>query len=97
MKKMPNKKSESKTKKIEFKIDDPKAQRVALAGDFNDWDVKTLPMKKDSKGTWRVTIALPSGRYEYRLWVDGVWHDDPNAYEKLENPFGSQNCVRIVS
>jgi len=52
VKKIPTKESESKTKKFEFKIDDPKAKRVALAGDFNDWDVNALPMKKDSKGTW---------------------------------------------
>ena len=97
MKKILTKKSESKTKKIEFKIFDPKAQRVTLAGDFNDWDVNTLPMKKDSKGTWGVSVALSLGRHEYRFWADGVWHDDPNAYEKIENPFGSQNCVRIVS
>jgi 1,4-alpha-glucan branching enzyme len=97
MKKTPGKKSKSKAKEIEFKLYAPKAQRVALAGTFNDWDVNTLPMKKDSEGTWGVSVALLLGRHEYRLWVDGVWHDDPNAYEKVENPFGSQNCVRIVS
>jgi hypothetical protein len=54
-------------------------------------------MKKDIKGIWRASVALPSGRCEYRFWVDGIWHDDPNALEKVENSFGSQNCVRIVS
>ena len=97
MKKILTRKSESKTKKIEFKIYEPKAQRVALAGDFNDWDVNALSMKKDGKGTWGVSVALSLGRHEYRFWADGVWHDDPNAYDKVENPFGSQNCVRIVS
>jgi Glycogen recognition site of AMP-activated protein kinase len=67
------------------------------AGDFNNWDVGTLPMEKDSKGTWEVSFALPHGKYEYRFWVDGVWHDDPNAHERIENPFGSQNCVRIMN
>ena len=97
MKKTLRKKSKSKTKKIEFTLYAPEAQRVTLAGDFNDWDVNALPMKKDSKGTWGASVALPPGRVEYRFWVDGVWHDDPNAHERVENPFGSQNCVRIMS
>ena len=97
MKKTLSKKSKSKTKKIEFTLYAPEAQRVTLAGDFNDWDVNALPMKKDGKGTWGASVALPPGRYEYRFWVDGVWHDDPNAHERVENPFGSQNCVRIMS
>jgi hypothetical protein len=54
-------------------------------------------MKKANKGTWEAIVTLPPGRYEYRFWVDGVWHDDPNAHERVENPFGSQNCVRIIS
>jgi hypothetical protein len=70
-----------------------------LAGDFNNWDVNNLPMKKDNKGTWEASFALTPGRYEYRLWVDEVWLDDPNAQERVENPFGSQNCAceKIIS
>ncbi len=99
-KKMKKKLSEGakpKTKKVRFNLHDPEAKRVFLAGEFNNWDVDKLPMKKDKKGTWETSFVLPPGRYEYRFWVDGVWHDDPNAQERVENPFGSQNCVRIVS
>jgi hypothetical protein len=49
------------------------------------------------KGTWEVSFALPPGRYEHRFWVDEVWLDDPNSQERVENPFGSQNCVRMMS
>ena len=94
---MPCKKSKPRTKKTHFQFYAPEARRVALVGTFNEWDDNTLPMKKDTKGTWKASVALPPGRYEYRLWVDGVWHDDPNAQERVENPFGSHNCVRIVS
>jgi len=41
-------------------------------------------MKKDNKGTWEISFALPAGRYEYRFWVDEVWHDDPNAQERVK-------------
>jgi 1,4-alpha-glucan branching enzyme len=90
-------KGKPKTKKVRFNLFAPDAERVFLAGDFNNWDVNNLPMKKANKGTWEVSFALPPGRHEYRFWVDGVWHDDPNAQERVENPFGSQNCVRIIS
>jgi len=89
--------SKMKDKKARFELFAPGAQRVALAGDFNDWNVNTIQMKKDSKGTWKASVTLPVGRHEYRFWVDGVWHDDPNADHKVENAFGSQNSVRIVS
>ncbi len=97
MKNISLKKTPSKTKKIEFKLYAPKAQKVALAGDFNNWDVNSLLMKKDSKETWGTIVALPAGRYEYRFYVDGVWLDDPNADERVGNPFGNQNCIKIVS
>jgi 1,4-alpha-glucan branching enzyme len=87
----------AKPKKVRFNLYAPEAEKVFLAGDFNNWDIDTLPMEKDTKGTWGTSVALQPGRYEYRFWVDGAWHDDPNAVDRVENPFGSQNCVRIVS
>jgi len=96
MPKKSSKQSRAKTKKVGFQLFAPEAQKVTLAGDFNDWDVNTIQMKKDSKGTWKASVSLPSGRYEYRFWVDAVWHDDPNAEGRVENPFGSQNCVKLV-
>lgn len=97
MKKESSEKAKSKSKKVQFNLYAPEAERVFLAGDFNNWDFNDLPMKKAKKGTWEANFALPPGRYEYRFRVDGVWHDDPNATERVENPFGSQNSVRIMS
>ena len=97
MKKKLFEKAKPKTKKAEFNLFAPEAKRVSLAGDFNNWDVDNLPMKKANNGTWVTSFALPPGRHEYRFWVDSVWYDDPNAQERVENPFGSQNCVRIMS
>ncbi len=97
MEKKLSKEAKPKTKKVRFNLYAPEAERVFLAGDFNNWDVDNLLMKRDKKGTWEAIFTLPPGRYEYRFRVDGVWHDDPNAHERAENPFGSQNCLRIVS
>ena len=90
-------KSKPKTKKVRFNLFAPEAERVFLAGDFNNWDVDHLLMKRDKKGAWEASVTLPPGKYEYRFRVNGVWQDDPNAQERVDNPFGSQNCIRIVS
>ena len=96
MKAPPKAKPKIKTKKVKFNLYLPDAERVFLAGDFNNWDVVTLPMKKDGDGFWEANIDLTPGRYEYRFWVNGSWRDDPNAHDVVENPFGSRNCVRNV-
>jgi 1,4-alpha-glucan branching enzyme len=92
----PPRKASPKRKKVLFSIRAPEARTVSLAGNFNEWDVGSLPMKKDSKGVWRVTLYLTPGSYEYRFVIDGVWHDDPKARERVDNPFGTQNSVKIV-
>jgi 1,4-alpha-glucan branching enzyme len=97
MEKKLSKEVKPKTKKVSFNLYAPEAERVILAGDFNNWDINNLLMKRNKKGAWEASFTLPPGRYEYRFRVDGVWHDDPNAHEMVENPFGSQNCLRIVS
>ena len=85
-----------KPKKVQFELLALDAQKVYLAGNFNNWDPKTSLMKKDKKGTWKITLSLKPGRYEYRFLVDGNWENDPACCDCVPNEFGSQNCVRIV-
>jgi 1,4-alpha-glucan branching enzyme len=95
---MPRKRSkESSTKAVRFSLQAPEAKSVSLAGDFNGWNADALPMKKGNKGTWKATVDLEPGRYEYRFCVDGCWQDDPDAQERVDNAFGSQNCQRFVT
>jgi 1,4-alpha-glucan branching enzyme len=96
MAKQLSKKSGPITKRVRFDFYAPGAQKVSLAGNFNRWDVNSLPMKKDAKGTWKATVNLEPGRHEYRFYVDGAWRDDPDSQERVGNPFGGQNCVKIV-
>ncbi len=77
---------------VEFKVRASGAQSVAVAGSFNDWDVKKTPLAK-SGDWWKATLALPRGRYEYRFVVDGKWLSDPNAKASVANVFGDTNSV----
>ena len=85
-----------KTKKVQFELLAPDAEKVYLAGNFNNWDTRANLMKKDKKGTWRITVSLKPGRYEYRFFKDGDWENDPACAGCVPNEFGSKNCVRIV-
>ena len=84
------------TKKVPFEFLAPDAQKVYLAGDFNNWDTSAGLMKKDKNGIWKTTVSLKPGRYEYRFLRDGSWENDPSCCDCVPNEFGSKNCVRMV-
>lgn len=86
----------TKPKKIGFSLLNPQAESVLLAGDFNSWDTVSLPMKKDKKGTWKISLHLDPGTYQYNFYVDGEWKNDPNCTELVPNPFGTLNSVKLV-
>ena len=83
-------------KRVVFKLNNPEAHEVLLAGSFNSWDPSKRPLKKDAKNTWTTTVMLPRGTYEYRFVVDGQWIDDPGSQEKRLNEFGFYNSVLTV-
>jgi len=82
-------------KPIDFSLNMPHAQSVSVAGSFNDWDIKRTPMRKEGQ-SWKATVWLPPGRYEYRFVVDGQWLSDPSARETVANDFGNTNSVLTV-
>ncbi len=83
-------------KKTEFSLLVPQAQRVSIAGDFNQWNPSSHPLQQDTKGTWKISLGLKPGKYEYRFLLDGEWQNDPNCDSFVENPFGTSNCLKIV-
>lgn len=86
----------SKPRKVIFEHYAPQAEKVQLAGNFNDWDPSKTPLRHEGRGKWKVVLELPSGRYEYRFWVDGAWQNDQRTGECVPNPFGTWNCVMEV-
>jgi 1,4-alpha-glucan branching enzyme len=82
--------------KVDFSLSAPNAEGVSIAGDFNDWNRTSHPMKKDKGGIWKISFNLVPGTYQYRFLVDGEWQNDPSCTDCVENPFGTFNCVRKV-
>jgi len=60
------------------------------------WNPSSHPLQQDTKGTWRISLDLKPGKFEYRFLLDGEWQNDPNGDSFVENPFGTSNCMKIV-
>jgi 1,4-alpha-glucan branching enzyme len=89
-----DKKKEKFLKKtVEFSCTAPDAKKVFLAGEFNNWDTRSLPMKKDKGGVWKMKIKLPFGRYEYKFFADNVWVESLPGAEQVSNPLGTRNFI----
>lgn len=75
----------------------PRAQTVAIAGDFNGWKPEETTLEKvGDNGNWQVKLPLKSGTYRYRLVVDGQWQQDPYNETTEMNPYGEFNSVLTV-
>ncbi len=83
---------------MQFVFVNDSASKVAIVGDFNDWDEGVSPLRRVSdKGVWTITIPLAPGRYQYTFVVDGTtWVPDPGAPRTLEDDFGRPNSVITV-
>lgn len=98
---MKKKKEHDQLKPTDISCVAPEAEQVFVAGTFNDWNPNGTPMHKIADGTWKVTLKLPTGSYEYKFIVDGRWVCEPGADEydpglgnslnHVPNVFGSMN------
>lgn len=83
-------------KKVEFSLSAPEAKEVFLTGEFNHWDIRSMPMRRGKDGNWKVQASLPPGRYEYKFIADNHWVEDLPGAELATNAFGTQNLILRV-
>jgi hypothetical protein len=77
------------------------ASRVALVGDFNQWNADATPMTRiANSNAWTVTVPLSAGRHVYSFYAVGAdgekWLNDPNAPATPDDGFGRRNSVILV-
>jgi hypothetical protein len=83
--------------RVQFVFVAPKARRVAVVGDFNDWDIAATPLTL-SGGVWSRQLDVPFGRHDYAFVVDGErWVRDPNAPQAPADEFGGGYSVLVVN
>jgi len=71
---------------------------VNLAGDFNNWDIESIPMKKLKSGEFTASVDLIKGKeYQFKYFIDGKeWINEKEADKFVPNEFQSENSVIIV-
>lgn len=72
-----------------------KAERVALVGEFNEWQPDAKPMTPLKDGRFKTTVELANDTvYQFRYLVDeSEWHNDWAADQYVPNPFCGDNSV----
>jgi 1,4-alpha-glucan branching enzyme len=80
---------------ILFVLYAPKAHKVAIVGDFNNWSTSAdLMYDREETGLWSITLPLDPGRYEYKFFIDGErWVPDLGNPKKTKDGFGAFNSV----
>ncbi len=74
-------------------------KKIALVGDFNNWDATAHLLEKNKQGRFSVTVTLQQGHeYQFRyLMDDSRWENDWAADKYLPSSFGNaDNSVVIV-
>lgn len=76
----------------------PGASRVAVTGDFVNWDPAGVPLTSQGKnGVWVTELRLSPGLYRYVFVIDGAeWRPDPNATSQVDDGFGQRNSLLLV-
>ena len=89
----------SEARPVLLQLAAPSSSRVAVVGDFNDWDPAATPLRPAGDGgTWIVELRLRPGRYNYTFLVDGRrWERDPREPRAPESDFGAPVSVLTVS
>ena len=83
---------------VQFSIEAPSANTVAIAGDFNDWSPQVVLSDADGDGVWTGRVALEPGVHQYMFVIDGTqWTTDPNADRYTDDGFGNRNAVLVIS
>lgn len=98
---MPIKKQYLKSKpicKVTFIVPAEKAKKVAVVGDFNNWNPKGSKLKKLKNGTFKGTFELSKeNSYEFRYLIDGTYQNDSEADGHVWNDYaGAENTVIAV-
>ena len=88
--------------KVTFRLQDEaagSAKKAHIVGEFNNWDVRSNPMKKLKNGSFKAIIDLETGKeYQFRYLLDATtWENDLDADKYVPTPYGdSENSVIVI-
>ena len=68
-----------------------------MIGEFNGWDPRAHPMRRQADGAWFLQVALHHGHHQYRFMVDGQPMLDPRAHGVARDDRGERASLIAVS
>jgi hypothetical protein len=71
------------------------AQTVSIAGDWNGW--QPVPMTRGADGRWLVPGEIPAGVHRFNLLVDGERWVVPDEVPAVEDGFGGEVGLLVIS
>jgi cyclomaltodextrinase / maltogenic alpha-amylase / neopullulanase len=71
---------------------------VTVAGTFNNWDKRAMPMERQSDGkTWKRIVPLAPGKHLYKFVLDDEqWITDPDSKRSEDDGNGNVNTVLML-
>ncbi len=87
------------TERVIFIYRDPRAQRVEIRGEWDNWRAGILLAEQIEAGVWVAEMPKPRmGFYTYKFLIDDqTWLDDPENPTRRENLYGEFDSVLVVS
>ena len=84
--------------KVTFSVPAEEAKKVAVVGNFNEWNTEATPLKKLKNGSFKGTVDLDAGSsYEFRYVIDGNYVNENEADDFAWNDFaGAENSVLVL-
>jgi hypothetical protein len=89
-----NTKTNNDPVKYTFTYRSATANKVSIAGNFNNWSAEANPLTDNGNGVWKGEIELQPNYYQYKIVVDGNWMCDPQNDWKIND--GGDNFNSIV-
>ena len=66
------------------------AERVEVAGDWNQW--KPVPLQRASNGVWYVDLSIPPGQYRHAFRINGTAWRIPEGVAAVNDGFGGKSA-----
>ncbi len=83
---------------VQFVLEAPGANSVAVAGDFSEWEPEYTLEDVDGDGVWTGRVPVRPGVHSYMFLIDGTeWQTDPRAERYSDDGFGNRNAVLAVT
>jgi hypothetical protein len=81
----------------QFVLEQVRARRVSLVGDFNNWNPAASPMTRTGDRLWSVIVPVVPGRHVYGFMVDdSVFTLDPRAPKARDRDLGGEGSMIMI-